>query len=1115
MAKTVNRYPLTNGVNYKKLNTNYFLHSQFKGKQDNKNDVLTDPNTFADCKNIYIDTDENLVSRAPIKLMGDKYYLVNEFNVDGYNCKVYSYYCNKNDTNLTPLDYFDINSDNLKLISIVLIDKCPQIIYTESDIITSSYFHQLKLDIKITSIKNYLIIWLGGIASFIFDTIANTLSDIKDYIYKPITKLIVNNIEQTLEDNNFLTTVTITRFLYSNDSDINVSLLNSKKVNVYIDNGTLNHIYDLNYNNFEKRYLVAPIYLFDDIIVIDFVINERNSILLFSHRRKTYIAINFSKIIGIPNRPYPFLSSYMFLSRDGLNVCLMHYDYNRKGTNKGYLYYLDITKTDNFDWVLLKSINIYSVGEADMSYSIPCAIVKDLNNYALYYCESTNTNNNTYTMREDVTCVYKDDKSYTSTNFFNIPKENLIYNSFYDCEFFYNRSRKIDNTTVYVAYASIKHQMVKADTYSETRPEELGYTVRGEFVNENGSKFAQFYFGEPINNTPSTFVRINTLLTDRMPVTFSVAFKRSKINIFVPWQDGSTGIVSYAIFIDGRVSYNVKYKETDLYFDVSNLYNNTKTYCLTWNYNGNISIPVDNAAYSVVNYQNLKISETGRVTELEVICFNEVKRFSKPSGNITTFFIAGLNLDRDYIPIYIDNKTSILYKSNYIYTSSFTDNIKMYLDIEEGSGYNLRIPDYDAVIDKTYYAYNNFVIPNEDKYDLDKQKENIDKFLLYFPTNNKQNFLSSITNLHRISDSIIGIFTENDIWYISSTTENGKTLYYAAVKTKLPAGLRYGDDIVTMQNGQALLFPTVRGIAVLQPQDFVATTDMQLQYLTDSIQSTYEKFFEDKNAIELLSDGLPTPSVKELQLGIKIRVYKYWIIFYKHMSTQSLWFDTRNNSWWPIEVKYPIQDIVCNDRVKFICRISTFSVTEIFGNDAYFAPLEGCEFLYCNKEMNIEYTSELPDILLNNMSYDDTLVGFYNNRTYYPATNNNIERISNKVYKMGIPKKDIDWYLVSQKMNFGQPVNYKKILAMYMTNKGDDSVSVELSTKAYRDMYHPEKTFVMQERINDIRTFVKRMNVMHVTDFQYEIKQDKTADIQKQFRLNSLSIKYEIKEVIR
>lgn len=1100
MAKTVNRYPSISDVNYKKLNTNYFLHSQFKGKQDNKNDALTDPNTFADCKNIYIDTDENLVSRAPIKLVSDKYYLVDEFNVNEYNCKIYSYFTfseSPNQSNISPIDSIDINENNTFYnVTVIIIDKCPQILFTMTKTKVSISMCQLKLDVKITSIKNYLIIWLGGIAAYIFDTTSNTLNNIKDYIYKPIKYLVLNNIEQEQESNNYLANIYRKRYLYSKDSTVNFINLIDKSVVIRDENGKFLYNYKMMSNSYNFLFLLKEtLSLNKGYDIIEYRQTELAKIIFYTKDNYLYISYgNVFKIIDGYKTEENEKIQYT-ISIDGLSIyCLL---YNPTAyENNITLYRKDLDDISN-QWRLVRSYDILLASMEGPGYDIKNikgfrALSNDAVSFLIEYNEiytggvPPTYNYNVYILDGD--------------NFANVRTVNFLAGSYrYDIEYIHDSEyivKKLStNLAFYHTHGNVTDKLIPSYAvicyYKFSREGTQGYESAFIFTSANSytTNFQIFI------NDVSNYSGLSEL-------------SRGFENLEIDFKEYTT--------VPGRIG------EVNIIYGIKDL----STICnLTLPFEVYNAVQIVSSSLYDLRYV-LKDQSYRKLIEVES-GGNSIWYTNKDIHNIfviknqfydtnTLYNIPIDNIDK---VLYFDKDNLVILKDNIIYTNIISDD-GFIIDDMEGSDYNLMIPDYDTVIDKVYYAYNNnnnnFVIPNEDRYDLDTQREGIDKFLLYFPIDNKQTFLSKITNLHRISDSVIGIFTESDIWHISSTTENGKTLYYAATKSKLPIGLRDRDDVITMLNGQAILFPTARGIAMMAPQDFVATTDMQLEYLTDNIQDTYEKFYEDNNYMQVLTDTTSLISIEKYQLPIKIRVYKYWIIFYKYMSTECLWFDTRNNSWWPIQVKYPIQDIICTDRLKFIFYISNLSILEVYDNTrTIILPLNGLEFLHCSKEMNIEYTNELPEILENKMSYDDTIVGFRRLNKYYPATNNNIEKISDTVYKMGIPKKDINWYFVSQKLNFGQPVNYKKILAMYMTNKGDDSMSIELTTKAYRDSYHPEKTFVMQERVNDIRTFVKRMNIMHVTDFQYEIKQDKTADIQKQFRLNSLSIKYEIKEVIR
>lgn len=1117
MSKTVNRQPFITDVDYRKLNTNYFLHSQFKGKQDNKNDALIDPNTFADCRNVYIDTDENLVSRAPIKLINDKYYLTDEFNVNGYNCKVYNYTCVNviSIDNMTPEEYFTNSIFPTNVVTIIIIDKCPQIIYSSFSTKNSLALHQLKLDVKITSMKNYLIVWLGGVASYIFNTTTNSLENIKDYIYKPITKLVVNNIEQEQEDTNYLSDVHIKRYLYSKDSSIKYAVLKDDDLyKVSYSNNTVDNVrplYTLKWhdNTLNRYSMIYPIGKIDisKISYYDFVSTPRGYIFMYAMDNDIFFTLDFIKFTVVPSLVGRI--GKVYLSRDGfslfaftdINVMVCDIIASDGGlidinSTLSWNAFLSMDKVITGDRIITEEMPAYGYFYSKTRYGIMFPFKKEGSNVSMYSYVVDGATHYTrkYYQKAD---LYSSDyylyfSAAANNNKINI---NLVGNPIY--------------YIVFKGAWDIENDGPTNNHYSDY------YTILECKQDGADGMRIRIIFSKNINSD----------IFDSNTIYFNEIIQKSNYDgytyeLYMSYADPSFSNIITLRFFDDVVDDTYK---LDIYgAETSNIrirtYINpvatidTEKVSLSQPINlpNNNSIKFYNDRYFTLGTSSKLKYKVDTDTKLEWL--SDIQFDLEPS---ISKFSKILSID--------DNDIFYISEQGNIYTNKLTDNTILYLDIEEGSTYNLLIPDYTSIIDKTYHAYNNdknntnIVIPNEDRYDIDKQSEGIDKFLLYFPIKNRQSFLSKITNLNRLSDSIIGIFTENDIWYISSTTENGKTLYYAAIKTKLPVGLRDGDDVIIMLNGQAILFPTTRGIVMMAPQDFVATTDMQLQYLSDDIQSSYEKFYEDKNYVQLIKDyPVNGVALEELQLPIKIRVYKYWIIFYKRMSNRCLWFDTRNNSWWPIEVKYPIQDIICTDSLKFIFRISTLSpyyTSTLITN--YFSSLEGLEFLYSSKEMNIEYTDELPEILQNEMSYDDTLIGFYINHKYYPATNNDIERISNTTYKMGVPSKDINWYLVSQKLNFGQPVNYKKILAMYMTNKGDDTVSIELSTKAYRDSYHPEKTLVMQERINDIRTFVKRMNIIHVTDFQYEIKQDKSSDIQKQFRLNSLTIKYEIKEVIR
>ena len=157
------------------------------------------------------------------------------------------------------------------------------------------------------------------------------------------------------------------------------------------------------------------------------------------------------------------------------------------------------------------------------------------------------------------------------------------------------------------------------------------------------------------------------------------------------------------------------------------------------------------------------------------------------------------------------------------------------------------------------------------------------------------NFLKKITNLHILSESEMGIFTQDEIWHMRPLLNDfgSVSALTKPVKLKLPVGCKDGNDIVTAFDGQMIVFTTARGITALSPKDFVATTEQNLTYLSDGIQNKYRAFYEDGN--------------------IKIAIYRYWTIFYHGQEMLAL--DTRNNSWWIWTTPYVIDRLTVDRRL--------------------------------------------------------------------------------------------------------------------------------------------------------------------------------------------------------
>lgn len=164
-------------------------------------------------------------------------------------------------------------------------------------------------------------------------------------------------------------------------------------------------------------------------------------------------------------------------------------------------------------------------------------------------------------------------------------------------------------------------------------------------------------------------------------------------------------------------------------------------------------------------------------------------------------------------------------------------------------------------------------------------------FLLYLPEVNKQTFNYTITGLIPISSVEVGIFLTDEIWYVKLEES-----MYHYIKSKLDTGLRNGSDVILSADGTNVIFTNERGIAALTYQNFVATTDQVLTYLSDAVFETFLSFVNYQNS------------------GVKLRKYKFWIIAYKVGYNKVFLLDIRTGSWWPWNLPGVVNQIFVDNR---------------------------------------------------------------------------------------------------------------------------------------------------------------------------------------------------------
>ena len=200
------------------------------------------------------------------------------------------------------------------------------------------------------------------------------------------------------------------------------------------------------------------------------------------------------------------------------------------------------------------------------------------------------------------------------------------------------------------------------------------------------------------------------------------------------------------------------------------------------------------------------------------------------------------------------------------------------------------------------------------------------------------------------------------------------------------------------------------------------------------------------------------------------------------MDREILALDTRNNAFWIWTTPYPINSLFVDTRLHALFQIDFLKMPSKLG----------VPFLWADREVeNILYEDDV---------IEDALTG----RRIYT---------DHWIYEKASPQ--ISWNIQSQRLHFNLIDNYKAIKGFNINAQGDGVFRAKILTKIYRNSYHPEQSDIIEIEVNDLRTLVKRLNLMHVLYFQYSIGNELTDKNPQRLKLNSLGIKYEVKERIR
>lgn len=1080
-TKIVNRQPFSIDYDLDDINQGIFVMSEFKGICDNENDVTIDQSTFSDANNIYVDTNNVLQSRSPIKFNDNTGHIVNQWYFGEYGIRL--------------VEIFE-TAENIEHHTYYLYCFTHECYFNATDkkynyiILTRPIDTDNKRDdkvIKVTPvwIEDKVFFWIAGMGIYAFNLAGELITaddyntrlpyfeDGVKYLYIPITKLMTNGLESELESENFLTSAYRRRYLYSAESPLPSNIEEGKSVTVQRTNtdGALEKLYTIKADENLKYKLVYPQsvigryglfnlngeYYFDSKIVNGILVilrfNLSTNIIEVSYGGNIFYKL-----------PYIYIDTswdeYPRLSDDGMCACAI----TRTGLAFCNLFAAtsdesQITLLNNFVWEIeIYDVSLEGIWTADIHFKV-------------------------HSRNEWI----------------------MIYEDILGLKWFKVKLQKPDGTTVSYSYSSRENdgfgQMIlnihlSLDFYSNVGKE----IIDGKFGNIQFDTSSYLFFLTVIAEDHRTYFIQFAYWMEQIRLAFWNVDREIGNDVMAP-QFGDIRIYPYAFL--QPIHANPINSMYTIMIATPGLFNGDILHFAAINYD----VDVDGTSTVTTIFTKRILQSTEHSKTSVRLIFDDSGKYLLTSNNVLTNLplsseeewnidsnIIELPLSDVLVPMAIDVDNIYFIKDDMLWTNVIDANNILSLDVYENVTYeqgsledfsiqiNSNVPDNYTQLGDYYLSFVDFTDGQNKLLVTDTRRdEETDDFLLYLPVSSEQRFTQRINNIHPLADNMMGIFCDDAIWYIQALNLDNETVtrYTKAIRSKLPVGNRKNDEILTADNGQAILFPTPRGIAYLSPEDFVATTDRSIKYITDAIQNFYNDFyFDDVENAYAKNKGYDIKSM------IKMTTYSYWILFYKYLDSTILLLDTRSNTWWKWSVQYPIMQINGKDNLTLLLLMDK-------ADESY----HGVSFLYCDKSYNTYEDDIITNVYIGNYLVETTA---YGERVIYQYANS-----------------DIDWNFTSQKLHFGAINNYKRISSVNINANGEGAIVTNYETKAFRDYYHPEDSTTVAVKINDLRTFVQRCNIMHVVNFQFGLSNYTEVDDIEPLSLNSISIKYEVKGVVR
>ena len=906
MPRTFNRSPFTVPSPSKNDVEDYFFtHSNFKGLSNNKNFLLANQETFSSCDNVYVDSEGLLKSRP----------------------------CLQKETLVVTLENGDITLDD---ILDVWTYGDVTVYHTDGKLTFSNNNHQngvqidIGTEVKLVLTENKIFIFETDKLRY-YDVDENTVSTNKEcvekYIHIPVTKLITNGIITDLESENELTSAYGTKYLFDSILNANFNILIGKIVKVKLDNVE----YDLEFVPDNEQVFVQKMsnltFDYSNISISDvgsMIIAEKltdsSYNIHYTINGKTFTTIDtLDNAISVP-----------VISSDGHYICY-------PSENNFYVYkvvddtstaiplgvwstLLDVIDNTSYEaWVkagltftdktFIKMIsfdNFATVCEFNGTLSCIVSHAGDYHSYKIYNYDRivyvrpsdlvfTRTLQNVNIDGEHVitnaTYYYFDDKetySIHKTPRLKIMRQDGKYYLVGDILYMYHGVSGVYSKTWIIdipIHAGTTNLVLDGLSIDINIDDNSGVaTVRYETPSDHvmkvddeyalGSSYSVYASGlcplDMYSDADGFFVVMNT-----GEICTVDKFCTDRVNYLCkPWLSEFVAS-NYDVAINSSNVYFTAPYGSELHLYV---YKHEQASSNSWeNYTYYNKQPLDDSTQSIV-------SNTGKVLTEKALYIS--------GKSIPLLFEAS--------PIKVTKDGIFLSKDKFIY-SSVLDNLVEVTEITPGE-IKYIVPEYVSEIDNFYFA--------KDKKLYISSYPSDGEFRWYFPKISTETFDYSISNIHPISSTEMAVFLNDSIYYIQRS-EAGY-LYY---KSKIQVGCEKGTDVITSFDGKYIIFTSDRGLVALSYQDFVASTEQTLTYLSDDIHETF-KLYNTNSPVKLFK-------------------YDFWIICYKENASTYLLFDIRNNSWWPMTLPYQTSKFITTGHTaKVLCSGKLYNI--VAGEDDYY-----------------------------------------------------------------------------------------------------------------------------------------------------------------------------------